>query len=204
LSALDARVRINLRRQIRDLHDRLGLTTIMVTHDQEEALTMADRIVVMNTGRIEQTGVPQDIYARPASLFVADFVGAMNTFQAKVTGHHSVRLGTQDLACPGLGATDCNTGVELDATVTICWRPEDVVVITPGAVAVPNMVRTQVEAVEFLGPYHRAILRAIEFDATFTADFSANLARELGVASGHDLLVGLPAACLHVFPKRPS
>ncbi|HHI82784.1 MAG TPA: ATP-binding cassette domain-containing protein, partial [Rhizobiales bacterium] len=71
LSALDAKVRTHLRHEIKDLQDKLGITTIMVTHDQEEALTMADRIVVMDHGVIEQSGSPQDIYSRPASLFVA-------------------------------------------------------------------------------------------------------------------------------------
>ena len=75
LSALDARVRVRLRDEIKTLQRRLGVTTIMVTHDQEEALAMADRIVVMNRGVIEQVGTPAEIYGRPATAFVADFVG---------------------------------------------------------------------------------------------------------------------------------
>src|SRR5207245_2282482 len=78
LSALDARVRLNLRGEIKALQRRLGVTSIMVTHDQEEALTMADRIVVMNHGAIEQVGSPQEIYRKPSTAFVADFVGSMN------------------------------------------------------------------------------------------------------------------------------
>ena len=78
LSALDARVRVHLRTEIRHLQRRLGVTTIMVTHDQEEALTMADRIVVMNHGVIEQVGTPTEIYRKPTSAFVADFVGTTN------------------------------------------------------------------------------------------------------------------------------
>ena len=78
LSALDARVRAHLRTEIRRLHQRLKITTIMVTHDQEEALTMADRIVVMNQGVIEQIGTPTEVYRKPASAFVADFVGTTN------------------------------------------------------------------------------------------------------------------------------
>ena len=78
LSALDARVRLRLRHEIKALQRTLGVTTIMVTHDQEEALTMADRIVVMNAGAIEQVGTPQDIYRKPTTAFVADFVGSMN------------------------------------------------------------------------------------------------------------------------------
>ncbi|WP_195570729.1 ABC transporter ATP-binding protein [Paenibacillus sp. 1001270B_150601_E10] len=78
LSALDANVREKLRYEIRLLHDKLGMTTIMVTHDQDEALTMADRIVVMNEGHILQAGSPQDIYEQPQSPFVAHFIGTMN------------------------------------------------------------------------------------------------------------------------------
>ncbi len=78
LSALDARVRVRLRQEISALQRRLGVTTIMVTHDQEEALAMADRIVVMNHGVIEQVGTPAEIYRAPATAFVADFVGKMN------------------------------------------------------------------------------------------------------------------------------
>ena len=84
LSALDARVRARLRGEIRDLQQRLKLTTIMVTHDQEEALTMSDRIVVMSHGRIEQVGTPDEIYGRPATAFVADFVGKMNFLEGRL------------------------------------------------------------------------------------------------------------------------
>ncbi len=86
LSALDARVRLRLRDEIKALQRRLGVTTIMVTHDQEEALAMADRIVVMNQGVIEQVGTPSEIYRKPATAFVADFVGTMTFLDAEVTG----------------------------------------------------------------------------------------------------------------------
>jgi iron(III) transport system ATP-binding protein len=78
LSALDARVRVEMRGEIRDVQRRLGIPTIMVTHDQEEALSLADTIVCMNQGRIEQTGTPEDLYLRPRTRFVADFVGQSN------------------------------------------------------------------------------------------------------------------------------
>lgn len=83
LSALDANVRDRLRIEIRNLQEDLGITTIMVTHDQEEALTMADRVVVMNNARIEQVGTPQDVYDAPASSFVASFIGTINEFQQR-------------------------------------------------------------------------------------------------------------------------
>src|SRR5260221_2023835 len=84
LSALDARVRLHLREEICALQRRLGITTIMVTHDQEEALTMADLVVIMNQGGIEQVGTPEEIYTRPATRFVADFVGPMTAFSGQL------------------------------------------------------------------------------------------------------------------------
>jgi iron(III) transport system ATP-binding protein len=78
LSALDAKVRVHLRHEIKELQRKLGVTTIMVTHDQEEALSMADRIVVMNQGAIEQVGTPTEVYRQPTTLFVADFIGETN------------------------------------------------------------------------------------------------------------------------------
>ncbi|MGL6041374.1 MAG: ATP-binding cassette domain-containing protein, partial [Deefgea sp.] len=91
LSALDAQVREHLRGEIKALQQKLGVTTIMVTHDQEEALTMADRIVVMNHGVIEQIGTPDEIYQQPASRFVADFVGHCNWINSLAVGKHRVR-----------------------------------------------------------------------------------------------------------------
>ena len=83
LSALDAKVRQHLRLEIKNLQKQLGVTTIMVTHDQEEALTMADRIILMNNGVIEQEGSPQDIYSKPTTAFSANFIGTTNLFKAK-------------------------------------------------------------------------------------------------------------------------
>src|SRR5215207_6216181 len=101
LSALDAKVRVRLRDEIRALQQRLGVTTIMVTHDQEEALTMADRIVVMNQGVIEQVGAPSEIYRAPATPFAADFVGHMTFLDAVATGPSTVRVGALELAVAG-------------------------------------------------------------------------------------------------------
>ena len=98
LSALDARVRLHLRDEIKTLQRRLGVTTVMVTHDQEEAMAMADRIVVMNRGRVEQVGSAAEIYARPASAFVADFVGEMNMLEGVVSGSGRVQVGALALA----------------------------------------------------------------------------------------------------------
>ncbi len=93
LSALDAKVRERLRGEIRQLQRRLQVTTIMVTHDQEEALSMADRVVVMNHGEIEQVGSPSDVYERPATPFVADFLGKANVLKGVALGAGRYRVG---------------------------------------------------------------------------------------------------------------
>ena len=94
LSNLDVELRVRMRAEVRELHNRLGATTIYVTHDQVEAMTMSDRIVVLRDGSIEQTGAPLDIYDRPANAFVAGFIGspAMNIFLANVGENGQVRL----------------------------------------------------------------------------------------------------------------
>jgi sulfate transport system ATP-binding protein len=91
--ALDAKVRVELRRWLREIHDATGYTTVFVTHDQEEALELADRVVVLNQGRIEQIGTPEEIYARPASAFVFDFVGRSNRLLGRVEGGAFVHAG---------------------------------------------------------------------------------------------------------------
>jgi ABC-type Fe3+/spermidine/putrescine transport system ATPase subunit len=103
LSALDAIVRVHLRQEIRSLQQRLGVTTIMVTHDQEEALSMADRIVVMNQGAIDQVGTPLEIYREPATPFVADFVGKVNMLAGRSKGRDE--SGSARTASPAPRAT---------------------------------------------------------------------------------------------------
>src|SRR5690606_18192928 len=87
--ALDAKVRKDLRRWLRRLHDELHITSVFVTHDQEEALEVADRIVVMNQGHVEQIGTPQEVYDHPASPFVYQFLGNVNLFQSRVHNGHA-------------------------------------------------------------------------------------------------------------------
>ena len=158
LSALDAKVRARLRYEVKALQRRLGITTIMVTHDQEEALTMADRIVVMNHGVIEQTGAPTEIYSEPASVFVADFIGIMNFIAGEVTGGGEVRAGGLVLACDTSGLPD-------GARVTVAIRPEDIVIEGGEAVRATGAAATTdqgsafeatVNYIEFLGSFARA------------------------------------------------
>ena len=103
LSALDAKVRVSLREEIRSIQKRLGITTIFVTHDQEEALSISDRIVVMYGGKAEQVGTPFEIYNRPATKFVANFVGTLNVLEGTVTDAASgkVRVNTRRAVAQG-------------------------------------------------------------------------------------------------------
>jgi len=197
LSALDARVRAYLRLEIRRLHQRLGVTTIMVTHDQEEALTMADRIVVMNEGVIEQIGTPLEVYRRPASAFVADFVGTTNFLPALVLGAGSARFGRLDLACE----LDLNPG--LGQSVTLAIRPEDVVVrnVLPDA---PNSAEVRVSGIEFLGSFCRVGLTLDDDTPALVADFSINVVRDLAISEGQTLRISLPPDRIRVFPGGPQ
>jgi iron(III) transport system ATP-binding protein len=195
LSALDARVRAHLRHEIRALQRRLGVTTIMVTHDQEEALSMADRIVVMNHGSIEQVGTPTEIYRMPASAFVADFVGAMNFLHATVVDKGRVTLGAL--------ALDCTAELPLPAgaAIQICIRPEDVQMRGIDA-DTPNVFEARLADMEFLGSFFRASLHpAAAGDLTVQGDFSINLVRDLGLVTGQTIRIALPPDRLIAFAR---
>jgi len=121
LSALDAKIRVSLREEIRAIQRDLGITTIFVTHDQEEALSISDRIVVMNAGNIDQLGQPFDIYNKPATRFVATFVGTLNTIEATVANaaNRSVALDGQTVTLPALPA-----GAADGDAISLTLRPE--------------------------------------------------------------------------------
>ena len=196
LSALDAKVRAHLRREMKSLQRRLGVTTIMVTHDQEEALSMADRIVVMNRGAIEQVGTPAEIYRSPATLFVADFIGAMNKVLAKSGGKSFVTAGKklQLQTC----AHECARGAEVVAAI----RPEDVVVRTgnnAGENPKENMLECTVADMEFLGSFWRVTFSSDLLDATLCADLSGETAA--GISAGAKVSVELPAHRILVFAR---
>ncbi len=190
LSALDAKVRLMLRHEIKDLQHKLGVTTIMVTHDQEEALTMADRIVVMNDGVIEQVGTPTEIYHEPATAFIADFIGTMNFLEARVTSSTQIHIGELGINCQSVPG---NAGDKLLVSI----RPEDVVVQD----ASDNRLEATIEDIEFLGAFVRAELSNSEMsDHHFFADFSANQVRRSDLKQGMKLEVGLPKRSLRLYP----
>jgi iron(III) transport system ATP-binding protein len=125
LSNLDAKLRVSLRRDIREIQKRLGLTAVYVTHDQEEALEVSDRIAVMSQGRLEQVGTPEDIYERPERVFVADFIGAANLIKGEVMSGRFVAANGGYLPLP-----DKPT----DGPGTLLIRPEHVVLSAGGGV----------------------------------------------------------------------
>jgi ABC-type sugar transport system ATPase subunit len=186
LSNLDAALRVSTRVEIAKLHRLLGATMVYVTHDQIEAMTLADRIVVMNHGRIAQTGKPLDLYYHPANLFVAGFIGspAMNFFSAKVDkkGPASVTL-----SGPGLPAFDlaaASFAAPVGASVTIGVRPEHLGAEAPTGFRIAGAV----ELVERLGETSYAHVRAAE-DVALTAESRGRDAPKAGdriILSAHD------------------
>ena len=195
LSALDATVRVHLRNEIRALQRRLGVTTIMVTHDQEEALSVADRIVVMNHGVIEQVGTPMQVYREPATPFVANFVGKVNRLQAVAEGGHWFRVGDKRLQCaPGAGA-EFGPG----RAVALYCRPEDRVV---GGVLADDAQRCAgtVRHIEFLGGN---CLAEVDVDGMpgqpLQLQYSLNQMDEFGVREGASVQFALRADRLRVF-----
>ncbi|RUX44530.1 TOBE domain-containing protein, partial [Mesorhizobium sp. M4A.F.Ca.ET.050.02.1.1] len=144
LSNLDAKLRVQMRSEIRKLHRRLSATSVFVTHDQVEAMTLADRLVVMNGGRVEQVGTPAEVYSRPASRFVATFVGApaMNMLVGEVTLDGLSLLG---------GSRKLNVsraGLPVGSKIAVGIRPEAVRIVAPGT---PGALDATVDLVEELG-----------------------------------------------------
>ncbi|MGE4290724.1 MAG: putative 2-aminoethylphosphonate ABC transporter ATP-binding protein [Desulfovibrio sp.] len=195
LSALDAQVRVKLRGEIRALTQRLGLTTIMVTHDQEEALTMADRILVMNRGRLVQNGTPAEIYDVPASPFVASFIGSMNflrgdmNWDKRTFSKGDVSLRVERSTAP--------FGTEAVAAI----RPEDILVSTNGESG-DNVFEVQVDEVEYRGPVYRLSMRlplGQGHTAPLVAEMAAEKVRRLDMREQSTAKIILPADRVHLF-----
>ena len=197
LSALDAKVRVHLRHEVRRLQRQLAIPTIMVTHDQEEALTMADRIVVMDQGVIVQVGTAIEIYREPATSFVADFVGTMNFMPAVVLGPQRVRLGGIELSC-----AERMHGLDKGMAVTVCIRPEDLTVCDAGHEA-HNAASARVDDIEFLGAFYRVTLIVDGLgERPVTADFPPNIVRDRDIRAGADLTLVFPDDRICVFSDR--
>jgi iron(III) transport system ATP-binding protein len=188
LSALDALERVRLRSEIRALQQKVGVTTIMVTHDQEEALSVADRIVVMNQGAIEQVGTPFEVYREPASPFVADFVGKVNVLPARVGGG-AVRVGT--LSIPHANGEPRNARIYL--------RPEDVLA-RPIAEGDPHAFDARIEKIEFLGSYcHVKVASPALAEHKLTVYLSLNYLSEQSLAEGSSIRLKILPERVRVF-----
>jgi iron(III) transport system ATP-binding protein len=196
LSALDAIVRVHLRNEIRSLQRKLGVTTVMVTHDQEEALSVADRIVVMNHGVIEQIGTPMEVYREPASPFVADFVGKVTRLNAVAEGDHWFRCGELRIQCAGGHGADFTRG----SNVALYLRPEDRVMVGVRDDD-PRRCTGTVRHVEFLGGN---CLAEITVDAIpgqpLQLQFSLNQMDEFDVRPGNAITFALRSDRVRVFP----
>ena len=209
LSNLDAKLRVEMRAYIARLHQELGTTTLYVTHDQTEAMTMGDRVAVMRDGKLEQVDAPQELYDRPANLFVAAFIGspAMNLLRGRlelVNGQVHIVLGGQRLVLPDevLAARPVLGG----------WVDDDVVVgIRPEAVHVGGELSLEVVLVEALGSdllvHFRTDAPRVtisdafdgEDDAGLEARFTARLPPDLRVEVGDRLRLGVDPERIHVF-----
>ncbi|GAB6908553.1 Fe(3+) ions import ATP-binding protein FbpC 2 [Desulfosarcina cetonica] len=201
LSALDAKVRQKLRGEIRQLQQRLGITTIMVTHDQEEALTMADRILVIEQGRLAQDGTPHEIYDKPASPFVANFIGTMNFIE----GATKIDNGLYGIGNTRLRISGENGSSRLPAgcRVTLAIRPEDI--LLQGDPAAPNRLNARVAGMEYRGSLFRIDLclpNATHGAGTLTAEVPTHAVRHLAITPDTNLPVYLPVDRLRVYANE--
>ncbi len=188
LSALDTQVRVHLRNEISTLQKRLGVTTIMVTHDQEEAMTIADRVVVINEGVIEQIGTPEEIYHHPASVFVANFIGVMNLLPCTVIDSNTVLVGVK-LCCDA-------TAQRAGETVQLAIRPEDIVICD--STCTDNRLSVCVDKIEFLGSFSR--VRLVHDGVVLIADFARSVMREFTISIGQTIYISIPAAHICLYP----
>ena len=179
LSALDAKVRVFLRKQIRDLQRKLGVTTIMVTHDQEEAQTMADRIFVMKDGEIIQSGTPNEIYTKANSPFIASFIGSMNFIPAIISNSSQVKCNNVEI--------NCDTGnFQKNESVQIAIRPEDIQFTKEKSD--DNILIAKIKEIEFLGAFQRIYFESkIVTDDLIMVDVLSSNARKINLSVNDEL-----------------
>jgi multiple sugar transport system ATP-binding protein len=179
LSNLDAKLRVSTRAQIKNLHHALQTTTVYVTHDQIEAMTLADRVVVMSHGQVQQVGTPTEIYDRPANTFVAGFIGspAMNLIAGDIAGGV--------FRAPGMAITGLREDVK--GKVTLGFRAEDARVADQGQISAP------VYTMELLG---EATMIAVRVGADIAA---VKAAKDFRIGIGETTHIAVPAAACHLF-----
>ena len=169
LSALDYKMRQEMQIELKNMHKELGITFIFVTHDQEEALMMSDKIVVLSEGRIQQIGTPEDIYNEPQNAFVADFIGESNIFKGIMTGHMKVRF------CGGefMGMDDVAEGTLVDVVV----RPEDVIITKPE----DGVVEGEVVSVIFKGMHYEVTVESGKYEMVIRTTKCYSVGERIGM-----------------------
>ena len=169
LGALDLKMRKEMQIELKNMHDKLGITFIYVTHDQEEALTMSDKIVVMNEGKIQQIGTPEDIYNEPKNAFVADFIGESNIFNGMMTGKLRARFCGGEFEC----VDDYEEGTHITAVV----RPEDVELTDPEL----GVIQGVVDSVIFKGIHYEITILSGKNEIVCQSVNSAKVGDKVGI-----------------------
>jgi putative spermidine/putrescine transport system ATP-binding protein len=192
LSNLDAKLRLEMRTEIRRLHQSLGLTTVYVTHDQEEALSLADRLVVLRAGRVQQVGTPEELHARPVNWHVADFMGFRNMLPLTVA-----EASGDDVVVDGEGVRLRGTAVgavSVGAEVVAAVRPEDVLL---AAGEVTNLLAATVDVVEYQG-------RELAVEVRTDTGRALHLRTDRRLAPGDAVTLTIPPDRLLVYERSPT
>ncbi len=197
LSNLDASLRVIMREEIRKIQQSLNLTTIFVTHDQEEAMSMSDRIVVMNKGQIEQIGTPTEIYERPSTLFVACFIGYINTIRGTIRSIDrsvcTVDAVTGELvtAANGLG------GLSAGEKVTVIIRPEAAVLEKKPGPDKRNILQGRVQGYTFVGSIVRYRIEVSDMEQPFIVDVSNPIGKGIhGIGERVTIIIPMKFHCI--------
>jgi spermidine/putrescine transport system ATP-binding protein len=199
LGALDAKLRKALQIELKSLQQEVGITFLYVTHDQEEALTMSDRLAVMNAGQIEQVGAPQDVYEDPETLFVADFLGVSNLMQANIVsaGTSACRVALDGYKLETRGADRDVTG---EAKIVI--RPERIELEEHGSPSGPNRIPAMVERVVYVGSAIQVMVRTATGEALQA--LVQNTGGGIPYEQGIPVQLHLPVDALRVLPSGPD
>jgi spermidine/putrescine transport system ATP-binding protein len=196
LGALDAKLRKALQIELKSLQQEVGITFLYVTHDQEEALTMSDRLAVMNGGHIEQVGAPQDVYEDPETLYVADFLGVSNLMQATIvsTGTSACRV-----ALDGYELETRGTDRDVTGEAKIVIRPERIELEEHGSPSGPNRIPGMVERVVYVGSAIQVIVRGATGEALQA--LVQNTGGGIPYEQGTPVQLHLPVDALRVLPS---
>jgi sulfate transport system ATP-binding protein len=189
--ALDAKVRKELRRWLRRLHEEVHVTSVFVTHDQEEALEVSDRVVIMNEGRIEQSGTPEEVYERPATPFVYGFLGDVNLFHGRIN-EGRVSIGESELEAPGWDDAKDQAGIAYVRTYEVELTPSP-----SGESSLAAMVRH----IRAFGPVVRLELDLVDGGKTIEAHIPRARFNSLALAKGQRVYVS--PTNVRVFAEKP-